>query len=360
MLLLFIAFIISLMLTIFIVRFASVHQKYTADNQPGPQKIHFQSVSRAGGFAILFSLMLTLLFRRYYLISLDIQPSNDISLWLILCILPVFVVGFAEDITKKVGIWPRLIVIIISSIMAYHFLTVQITHLGIPGTALLFMIPFVSLALSVFAMTGLTNAYNLIDGLNGLASMVAVLTLLSIAYVSFKNSDPLLLNLSLIMIGAIAGFFIWNYPFGLIFLGDGGAYLIGFYIALLSILVVQRHPTVSPLYALVVNAYPIFETLFTIWRRKIHRGRKSMIPDGIHFHTLIYRRVMRWATRNEKIALLNNAKSSPYLWALSCVTIFPATLWWDNSYYLIITVLLFCVFYILCYRWIVRFKSPLN
>ena len=135
---------------------------------------------------------------------------------------------------------------------------------------------------------------------------------------------------------------------------------IGFYIALLSILVVQRHSSVSPLYALVVNAYPIFETLFTIWRRKIHRGRHSMMPDGIHFHTLIYRRVMRWATRDEKIARLNNAKTSPYLWAISCITICPATLWWDNDSLLIITLAVFCGFYIFCYRWIVRFKSPLK
>jgi UDP-N-acetylmuramyl pentapeptide phosphotransferase/UDP-N-acetylglucosamine-1-phosphate transferase len=152
-------------------------------------------------------------------------------------------------------------------------------------------------------------------------------------------------------------FFIWNYPNGHIFLGDGGAYLIGLYIAVLSILLIQRHPNVSPFYALVVNAYPIFETLFTIWRRKVHRGRKSMIPDGIHFHTLIYRRVLRWATRDERVASLNNAKTSPYLWALSSITIVPATLWWSNQTYLIITALLFCTFYIVCYKWIVRFKS---
>jgi len=247
--------------------------------------------------------------------------------------------------------------IIFSSALAFYFLSAQISDLGIPGTKALLMIPFFCLILTLFSITGLTNSYNLIDGFNGLASMVGILTLVSISYVSFKNSDSTILFLSVIMIGAIIGFFIWNYPNGLIFLGDAGAYFIGFYIAVLSILLVQRHPNISPFYALVVNAYPIFETLFTIWRRRVHRGRKSMMPDGIHFHTLIYRRVMRWATRDENMARLNNARTSPYLWALSCISIVPATLWWENESYLIIAILGFCTFYVLCYRWIVLFKK---
>jgi UDP-N-acetylmuramyl pentapeptide phosphotransferase/UDP-N-acetylglucosamine-1-phosphate transferase len=355
MVLLFISITISFILTLLLIRLRSSYSKYALDTQSGPQKVHTRPVSRIGGLAIFTSVTLSILYRHYF------EPNDssfqDLGLSLIFCAIPTFIVGFLEDVTKRTGILIRMLGIIFSSVLAFYFLSAQISDLGIPGTKALLMIPFFCLILTLFSITGLTNSYNLIDGFNGLASMVGILTLGSISYVSFKNSDSTILFLSAIMIGAIIGFFIWNYPNGLIFLGDAGAYFIGFYIAVLSILLVQRHPNISPFYALVVNAYPIFETLFTIWRRRVHRGRKSMMPDGIHFHTLIYRRVMRWATRDENMARLNNARTSPYLWALSCMSIVPATLWWDDGSYLIIAILGFCIFYILCYRWIVLFKK---
>ena len=100
-------------------------------------------------------------------------------------------------------------------------------------------------------------------------SMEAMINLLVIRYGAFKASDPVLAFACLIVIGAIGGFFIWKYPRVLIFLDDGGAYLPGYQIASLSILLAVRNPSASPRFALLVNAYPIFETLFTIWRRKV-------------------------------------------------------------------------------------------
>jgi len=346
---------ISFILTLLLIRLQSSFFKHTLDNHSGPQKVHTRPVSRIGGLGILISVIMCILYRHYFVPS-D-SSFQELGLNLIFSAIPAFIVGFLEDVTKRTGILIRMLGIIFSSALAFYFLSAQISDIGIPGTKALLMIPFFCLIVTLFSITGLTNSYNLIDGFNGLASMVGILTLISISYVSFKNSDSTILYLSIIMIGAITGFFIWNYPNGLIFLGDAGAYFIGFYIAVLSILLVQRHSNISPFYALVVNAYPIFETLFTIWRRRVHRGRKSMMPDGIHFHTLIYRRVMRWATRDENMARLNNARTSPYLWALSCMSIVPATLWWGNESYLIIAILGFCIFYILCYRWIVLFKK---
>jgi UDP-N-acetylmuramyl pentapeptide phosphotransferase/UDP-N-acetylglucosamine-1-phosphate transferase len=104
----------------------------------------------------------------------------------------------------------------------------------------IFLIPFVSIAFTVFAVCGLTNAYNIIDGFNGLAGMVGVLTLLSLSYVGFQTNDNLVFILGMTLIGAILGFFFWNYPKGKIFLGDGGAYLIGFWIANLIVAFVEQ------------------------------------------------------------------------------------------------------------------------
>ena len=215
---------------------------------------------------------------------------------------------------KKIGVKTRLIFTAIAAAMAANYLDAQITSLDIPGIDYVLTIPGVAIIFTVFAITGLANAYNIIDGFNGLSSMVGIITLMGLAYVSFVVGDPLLTLLCLVMTGAILGFFVWNYPRGLIFLGDGGAYLIGFWVAIISALLVARHSNISPWFALMINAYPIMETLFTIYRRKIHQGKSPGLPDGIHFHTLIYRRILNPVCPGKKDDWFTaNAKTSPYL-----------------------------------------------
>jgi UDP-N-acetylmuramyl pentapeptide phosphotransferase/UDP-N-acetylglucosamine-1-phosphate transferase len=159
------------------------------------------------------------------------------------------------------------------------------------------------------------------------------------------------------MIGAILGFFIWNYPKGSIFLGDGGSYLIGFWIAVLSVLLVARNPSVSPWFALLVNIYPIFETLFTIYRRKIHQGRNISDPDAIHFHSLLYRRVLKiqFGNTNSEAA---NARTSPYLWVLSGLPVILGIFFWKSTPSLFICIFIFILFYLWTYKRIVTFKTP--
>ena len=147
----------------------------------------------------------------------------------------------------------------------------------------------------MFAVAGIANAINIIDGFNGLASMCVVLMLGALAYVAFQVGDPTVATLALAGIGAVLGFFLWNFPGGLIFLGDGGAYFLGFFVAELSILLLVRNPTVSPLFPLLACIYPIFETVFSIYRRRFLRATPPSMPDGIHLHSLIYRRLLRWA-----------------------------------------------------------------
>jgi UDP-N-acetylmuramyl pentapeptide phosphotransferase/UDP-N-acetylglucosamine-1-phosphate transferase len=277
------------------------------------------------------------------------------------CSLPAFVIGLIEDLTKKMTVKIRLSATVVSAYLGIYFLNVLISKVQVPGIDWILSIGVISIIFTVIAVTGMANAYNIIDGFNGLASMVAIISLLAIGYVAFKVNDPVLASICLIVIGAIGGFFIWNYPRGLIFLGDGGAYLIGYLVAILTILLVIRNPSVSPWFALLVNAYPIFETLFTIWRRKVHQGKNPSLPDGAHFHSLIYRRVIRWAEVNKTKVITSyakNAKTSPYLWFLSIIAVFPAIVWWQTTWILQCFALLFCVCYVMIYRAVVRFKTP--
>jgi UDP-N-acetylmuramyl pentapeptide phosphotransferase/UDP-N-acetylglucosamine-1-phosphate transferase len=161
-------------------------------------------------------------------------------------------------------------------------------------------------------------------------------------------------------VGAVMGFFVWNFPAGLIFLGDGGAYFLGFYVAELNILLLQRNPEVSPLCPLCMCIYPIIETVFSMYRRKFVRGRPVGMPDGVHLHSLIYRRLMRWAVGNKTAKTLTkrNSMTAPYLWLLCMMSVVPAMLFWDNSAVLGGFIVLFAVTYIVLYGRIVRFRSP--
>ena len=112
--------------------------------------------------------------------------------------------------------------------------------------------------------------------------------------------DEFVATAALIVIGAVFGFFIWNFPAGLIFLGDGGAYVLGFLLGELSVLLLMRNPQVSPMFCLLLCAYPIFETVFSIYRKKFLRGGSAGMPDGVHLHMLVYKRLMRWAVGPEE------------------------------------------------------------
>ncbi len=356
--LLILAFFVSLITTLVLIRYQHLHEKVTSDHDlSGPQKFHTHAVPRIGGIGIFLALIISAM-AAYGVASLEWSLS---LLQICLCALPAFAIGLIEDLTKKIGVKTRLIGTAISACMGIYFLNILITKIQIPGVDWVLSIGFIAIIFTIIAITGLANAYNIIDGFNGLASMVAIISLLAIGFVAFKANDHTLVSICLIVIGAVSGFFIWNYPRGLIFLGDGGAYLIGYMIATLSILLVIRNPTVSPWFPLLVNAYPIFETLFTIWRRKVHQGKNPGTPDGAHFHSLIYRRVIRWAEVHESketASYAKNARTSPYLWLLSSLAVFPAIVWWQTTWVLQCFALLFCASYVTIYKAVVKFKTP--
>jgi UDP-N-acetylmuramyl pentapeptide phosphotransferase/UDP-N-acetylglucosamine-1-phosphate transferase len=348
------AFFASFITTLLIIRFKHLHGQFSGDHDlSGPQKFHTGSVPRIGGISIAIGILAAIL------INLQFSNTMTLKVTIVLCAIPTFAIGLTEDLTKEIGVKTRLLFTALAAGLAVYLLDASITRLDIWGIDYLLGIPLVAIVFTVFAITGLANAYNIIDGFNGLSSMVGIITLMGLAYIGFLFQDVAIVSLSLIMVGAILGFFIWNYPRGLIFLGDGGAYLIGFWIATLSVLLIARYPSISPWFALLINAYPILETLFTIYRRKIHQGKNPGLPDGIHFHTLIYRRILNPATAKSKFDLLNaNARTAPYLWLLSSFAVVPAILWWQSTPILTAFTLLFTVSYIWLYTKIVRFKTP--
>ncbi|OWF66230.1 hypothetical protein B6A14_03270 [Polynucleobacter hirudinilacicola] len=159
------AFISSFIATLLIIRFEGLHSRFSADsNLDGPQKFHKYSVSRIGGVSIAIGIFAATLMR------LKNNPLNIEELILLVCVIPTFAIGLTEDLTKRVGIKTRLIFTAIAAVMAATYLGAQITRLDISGVDYLFTIPGVAILFTVFAITGLSNAYNIIDGFNWWAS----------------------------------------------------------------------------------------------------------------------------------------------------------------------------------------------
>jgi UDP-N-acetylmuramyl pentapeptide phosphotransferase/UDP-N-acetylglucosamine-1-phosphate transferase len=253
-----------------------------------------------------------------------------------------------------------LLLAIVSGALVYWWFGAAVTRIDVIGFDSLLKIAAVSMVFTSFTIAGAANAINIIDGYNGLAAVVSAMILAGLGYVAFYLGDRLILVAAVGMLGAIAGFLIWNYPRGLIFLGDGGAYFIGFMIGTLSVVMLARHPQVSAWFPLLLCIYPVFETLFSIYRKKFVRGKSPGAPDGVHLHMLVYKRLVRWAVGSTEAHLITerNAMTSPYLWVLSSLAIIPAVLFWQHEIPLIICTILFATSYVILYRTLVLFRMP--
>ncbi len=369
MLSLSLAFLTSLIITLLVIRYQHLHAHMTADHDlDGVQKFHSVPVPRIGGVGVYLGLLAGLLAKQW----VD-DPVAAPNLLLLACALPAFGAGLTEDLTKRVGVRERLLATVFSALLGGYFLGAWLTRLDIPGLDSLLHPPtlrvgldaititgFLAIAVTAFAVAGVANAFNIIDGYNGLAGVVAIISLLGLAYVADHVGDRMVLLGAITTVGAAAGFLIWNYPSGLIFLGDGGAYCVGFLVAELSVLLVARNPQVSPWFPLLLSFYPIFETLFSIFRRVIIGKSHPGLPDAAHLHQLIYRRVVRWAVGStcHKQKTHRNALTSPYLWVMSTFAVIPATIFWQSSRMLQLFALLFAATYLLIYRSIYQARFP--
>jgi UDP-N-acetylmuramyl pentapeptide phosphotransferase/UDP-N-acetylglucosamine-1-phosphate transferase len=350
------AFLVATVVTLWVVRTTHHHAHLSADSSSGgPQKFHQGLVPRVGGLGIAAGVLAPLAW-----LAFSGRPEGRTGLLLLLCAIPAFAAGMIEDLTKRVSPSKRLLATAVSAALAVWLLGAVLHRTDIPGLDWLMAFPAFAIVATVFTVAGVANAVNIIDGFNGLASMCAVLMLTAFGGLAYLAGDMELVLIALITVCSVMGFFVWNYPRGLIFLGDGGAYFLGFMVAEIGILLVVRHPQVSPLVALMVCIYPVFETLFSIYRRRFLRAVPPGLPDGIHLHSLIYRRLVRWAAgpRDSRGMTARNSAVAPYLWTFCFVSIAPALLFWNDSAMLGLSIGVFAFIYVFLYWRIVRFRTP--
>src|SRR6266850_1273460 len=333
-----------------ILRYDAFHANWSFDPvKTGPQKFHSAPTPRIGGLEVMAGLFVS----GAVLLAIEQSVSSEQFGYLLLASLPAFAGGISEDATKNVGVLTRLLLTMLAAAFGVWLLGAVILRLDIPGFDILLKWAPFAIAFTMFAVGGVANSINIIDGYNGLAAGHAVIVLAAMAWVSALVGDSFLFISALAMIGALLGFLAWNYPKGKIFLGDGGAYLLGFWLGELSVLIVVRNPQVSPWFPMLLLVYPIWETLFSMYRRKIVLGLSPGQPDRFHMHQVIYTYLQKKSAGTDDAAQTTrqNSRVAPYCWLMSLCCAVPALLFWGETRWLVAASLLFCAAYVALYLW---------
>ena len=254
------------------------------------QSAHSGFVPRVGGLAIYISILVLIPLLSFGFIPLSVVFNLDAEqlALLILSAAPVFSVGLAEDLGYEMSPKARLIASAASCFVVILLFKVWLVSLGIPGVDTLLLFAPVGILFTIFATVGVVNAFNLIDGLNGLASYVTVSVAIALSIIAFQSGDTQISIFLVLLVAAVLGFMVLNFPMGKIFLGDGGAYAMGHLLVWSAIILINGATGISAFAILLVFFWPVADTGLAIWRRwKL--GNPTDRPDRLHFHQLTMR-----------------------------------------------------------------------
>lgn len=301
------------------------HGHLSHDSHSGVQKCHQNPTPRIGGLAILVGLLVCCAF-------ID-RAQQELLAPLILCGVPAFVYGLLEDITKRVSVRTRLLATMTCGVLGWAVTGQALTDVDVPFINTLLQFTPAAVLFTSFAVGGVANAINIIDGFNGLAAGSVIIMTVGLAILALSAGDTDLAVVCLVLTGSVLGFGLVNWPFGKIFLGDGGAYFVGFALAWIAVLLKARNPAISAWAPVLVCGFPILEVLFSIWRRAKRRLSPGN-PDRLHLHSLVRRRLIGRVMRKRSHLACNSATGFA-MWVVTSVPVFLALQWPNDSIFLI-------------------------
>ena len=261
------------------------HGAFTFDTAKGPQKFHDAPTPRIGGLAIVAGL--------WAATGAASPPIRELLFALGASGTVAFASGLAEDLTKRISTTVRLLATMLSGLLFCLLTGYAVTRLEIRFVDDLMGWYFTALAFTAFAIAGMSNAVNILDGFHGLAAGSVIIMLSAFGVVAHVVGDAELVSLVIVIAATLSGFLLVNFPGGYVFLGDGGAYFSGFLLGCVAVMLPMRNPEVSVWISIVILAYPLLETGHAIIRKTSRRGHKPTQPDRLHLHMLLYRRLAR-------------------------------------------------------------------
>jgi UDP-GlcNAc:undecaprenyl-phosphate GlcNAc-1-phosphate transferase len=275
---------------------------------PGPRKVHVQSVPRLGGVAVVTAAVLALV-----LVHALHPGPRDPDLWIVMQPLVIgglliFLVGVADDV-RGLGPTPKLVIefAAAAAVMASGLLIERVTILGITWP-----LGWLSYPVTAAWIVGLTNAFNLIDGLDGLAPGIAALAGAACGAILIVRGHQPEAMLLAAFVGAMLGFLVYNFSPASIFLGDSGSLVAGFLLASTAIAGWQKGATaLASAVPLLIFALPIADAASTLVRRAAAPPadgrwpravlRRIVEPDCEHIHHRLLG--LGWSVRRTVIIL---------------------------------------------------------
>ena len=326
------ALFISVLLTLFLI---FIHQKYKfGADFISSRKVHNVSTSRLGGIAVASS----------FLISIFLEPKLILfDVYTNLILICFFIFALIEDIKGILKPSFRLLAIIVCSFLLVLELDLGISNLGVPLLDLFLENLIMSILFSTISLSLLANGFNLIDGFNGLVAGFSIMVLSILMMIAKEVSEPEIYFLSNILLMSVLGFFVLNFPFGKIFLGDTGAYFLGLTAGVLALLLAQTTETISYWFVLALFIYPVYELVFSMIRRKINDKTKTSQADDLHLHHLIYRKVVNCSYLPRKEFC--NSATSIIMILLASSSVLPAYIWADSPVVLFSICIIFMAIY---------------
>jgi UDP-GlcNAc:undecaprenyl-phosphate GlcNAc-1-phosphate transferase len=302
------------------------------------QRIHLNETPRLGGLIFLVSLIGYVIYSR--------NSAGILLLKLILvCLVPVIVIGIKEDLFHNVKPPIRLMSLFFVGWLFKAQFTGPFPNLAdIPIIEKLLLLPGGISFFYILSLAAISNGMNLIDGVNGLCGAVTLSILGALLFLSYKTSDITIMSLIFILILLVIPFISMNYPYGRVFLGDLGAYSLGLILGMLTIIFFGRHPEISPWGAVLILIYPAIEVIFSLLRR-LAVGTSVFKPDTAHLHLKIYN-FFRLQIRYKKLA---NSLVMPTLSMLWLFPLIAITFTYTKSEFILFSIILFVIIYILIY-----------
>lgn len=268
------ALIASVILTPLVIKLAF---RIGAVDRPNYRKVHASIMPRIGGLAIFGAFLIG------YLI---LRPEDEHAAGILVGALIIIIVGFLDDmleITAKAKLAGQLAAALV--VVTWGGLQIQFINLPFIGQ---FDFGYLSIPITILWIIGITNAINLIDGLDGLAAGVSTIALISITVMAMIMGNIFVVATAAILAASSLGFLLFNFHPAKIFMGDTGSLFLGFMISVLALLGFKNVAVVSLIIPIIMLGVPISDTFFAIVRR-IRMKQPISAPDKSHLHHCLLR-----------------------------------------------------------------------
>ncbi|MBN2656118.1 MAG: undecaprenyl/decaprenyl-phosphate alpha-N-acetylglucosaminyl 1-phosphate transferase [Spirochaetales bacterium] len=277
-----IGFLLNLYLTPVLIYLSHKHGLYDEVNH---RKVHTENTSRLGGIGIFVSFFISALISpalvRMISGDLTLFSNPQLSILLLaLSLVVIFIIGVLDDFAQIRARY-KLLGQFIASILVVAG-GAQIERIQIPFSGVSLELGLLAVPVTILWLVGISNAINMIDGVDGLSSGISIIASLVYGFVFLLYGQLLPAIIIYALIGSLFGYLFFNFPPAKIFMGDSGSLFLGFILALLPIAAFTGESTslVMPLTMLLI---PILDVVAAIWRRKREK-RNIFSPDRFHLH----------------------------------------------------------------------------